>query len=318
MSAIDLSGKRAVITGASQGIGQAAAIAFARAGANVAGFYRPNAPGRRGGRCGPHRRGGARRGARGDPPARRRRRSRCARGDRAGRRHRLGRDRRVGQQRGRRHGEAVPRDDGRRVAPPHGREPPRLLLRLPGGGQSHGRRGQGADRERELGGAHPADREPGCLLHGQGRRQGAHDRPRRGACPARDRGQRGGARRDRDSAQRSDVHAGGTRHLRGSGSRSAASPLRTRWLRRSSSWPRTRRATSTAPSSSSTAASSSTARSGMRGPRRPTEWSTAPSGRAGWPDAASSVAHVSSGYARFPRPCLGLSHRTQPSGSPFC
>ena len=38
----------------------------------------------------------------------------------------------------------------------------------------------------------------------------------------------------------------------------------------------------------------------------------------GWPDAVSSVAHVSSGYARSLRPCLGLSHRTQPGGSPFC
>ena len=34
----------------------------------------------------------------------------------------------------------------------------------------------------------------------------------------------------------------------------------------------------------------------------------------GWPDAASSVAHVSSGYARSLRPCLGRSHRTQPGG----
>ena len=39
----ELTGKRAVVTGASQGIGQATAIALARAGANVAGFYRPNA-----------------------------------------------------------------------------------------------------------------------------------------------------------------------------------------------------------------------------------------------------------------------------------
>jgi 3-oxoacyl-[acyl-carrier protein] reductase len=39
----DLTGKRAVVTGASQGIGQATAIALARAGANVAGFYRPGA-----------------------------------------------------------------------------------------------------------------------------------------------------------------------------------------------------------------------------------------------------------------------------------
>lgn len=38
-----LTGKRAVVTGASQGIGQAAAIALARAGANVAGLYRPDA-----------------------------------------------------------------------------------------------------------------------------------------------------------------------------------------------------------------------------------------------------------------------------------
>jgi NAD(P)-dependent dehydrogenase (short-subunit alcohol dehydrogenase family) len=40
---IDLTGKRAVVTGASRGIGQAAAMALARAGANVAGIYRPDA-----------------------------------------------------------------------------------------------------------------------------------------------------------------------------------------------------------------------------------------------------------------------------------
>jgi 3-oxoacyl-[acyl-carrier protein] reductase len=40
---IDLSGTRAVVTGVSQGIGQATAIALARAGANVAGIYRPDA-----------------------------------------------------------------------------------------------------------------------------------------------------------------------------------------------------------------------------------------------------------------------------------
>jgi NAD(P)-dependent dehydrogenase (short-subunit alcohol dehydrogenase family) len=39
----DLTGKRAVVTGASQGIGQATAFALARAGANVAGFYRAGA-----------------------------------------------------------------------------------------------------------------------------------------------------------------------------------------------------------------------------------------------------------------------------------
>ena len=39
-----LTGKRAVVTGASQGIGQATAIALARAGANVAGVYRAGAP----------------------------------------------------------------------------------------------------------------------------------------------------------------------------------------------------------------------------------------------------------------------------------
>jgi NAD(P)-dependent dehydrogenase (short-subunit alcohol dehydrogenase family) len=37
----ELTGKRAVVTGASQGIGQATAIALARAGCNVAGCYRP-------------------------------------------------------------------------------------------------------------------------------------------------------------------------------------------------------------------------------------------------------------------------------------
>jgi NAD(P)-dependent dehydrogenase (short-subunit alcohol dehydrogenase family) len=41
-SPFDLAGKRAVVTGASQGIGQATAVALARAGANVAGLFRPD------------------------------------------------------------------------------------------------------------------------------------------------------------------------------------------------------------------------------------------------------------------------------------
>ena len=44
MSVFDLSDTNAVVTGASQGIGQAIAIALARAGANVAGIYRSGAP----------------------------------------------------------------------------------------------------------------------------------------------------------------------------------------------------------------------------------------------------------------------------------
>jgi NAD(P)-dependent dehydrogenase (short-subunit alcohol dehydrogenase family) len=40
---LELTGKRAVVTGASRGIGQATAIALARAGCNVAGCYRPSA-----------------------------------------------------------------------------------------------------------------------------------------------------------------------------------------------------------------------------------------------------------------------------------
>jgi NAD(P)-dependent dehydrogenase (short-subunit alcohol dehydrogenase family) len=40
--ALELTGKHAVVTGASQGIGQATALALARAGANVAGSHRPN------------------------------------------------------------------------------------------------------------------------------------------------------------------------------------------------------------------------------------------------------------------------------------
>ena len=41
----DLSGRRAVVTGVSNGIGAAIAVAFARSGADVAGLYRSDTEG---------------------------------------------------------------------------------------------------------------------------------------------------------------------------------------------------------------------------------------------------------------------------------
>ena len=130
------------------------------------------------------------------------------------RRPRMGRHRRLGEQRRAPDGQAGRRDDGRGLARPAGGEPPRLLLRLPGGGPANARAGQRADREHLLGRGRARRARPGRIHRGEGGDRRADEGARARARARRDHRQRRRARRDRHAVERDRVHAGRSPHLR--------------------------------------------------------------------------------------------------------
>ena len=247
-----LDGARAVVTGASSGIGAGIAKAFAGAGATVLVTYRRSEAAALAVADDIAARGGRR--------ARRARRPRHARGLRGARRggaRAAGRPRRVGQQRRRRRAH---RGRGRlglgaQARPPARRRPQghdRLLVRGRRRDARAGRRRR--DREHELGPRHERHgrRRSRAVQRGQGRRARLQQEPGARARPV------GAGQRPLPGLDRDRVRAAGRRRVPALGGRvDAAGPLgdaRPTSPRRRCIWPRRRRHSSPARRSTSTVA----------------------------------------------------------------